>query len=186
MTDLTDLSESGTILGSFADVPLHGDRVSVAPDTAAVQTAVSEAAAAHGYSPEQLDWETPEAITVKPIYTAADREAVRAQGYPLDTFPVRCPSCAGRIRRCTSISRGPFASTRVSPRPPSPTAFYRRNLAAGQKGLSVAFDLATHRGYDSTIRACRAMWAWLAWPSTPSWICVSCSTVSTWVRCRCR
>jgi methylmalonyl-CoA mutase N-terminal domain/subunit len=39
-------------------------------------------------------------------------------------------------------------------------AFYRRNLAAGQKGLSVAFDLATHRGYDSaTIRACRATWA---------------------------
>ncbi|MGX9215077.1 methylmalonyl-CoA mutase [Mycobacteroides abscessus subsp. abscessus] len=149
MTDLTDLSESGTILGSFADVPLHGDRVSVAPDTAAVQTAVSEAAAAHGYSPEQLDWETPEAITVKPIYTAADREAVRAQGYPLDTFPGQVPFLRGPYptmyvnQPWTIRQYAGFSTTAES------NAFYRRNLAAGQKGLSVAFDLATHRGYDS-------------------------------------
>ncbi|SIJ12136.1 Probable methylmalonyl-CoA mutase large subunit MutB [Mycobacteroides abscessus subsp. bolletii] len=149
MTDLTDLSESGTILGSFADVPLHGDRVSVAPDTAAVQTAVSEAAAAHGYSPEQLDWETPEAITVKPIYTAADREAVRAQGYPLDTFPGQVPFLRGPyptmyVNQPWTIRQYAGFSTAAES-----NAFYRRNLAAGQKGLSVAFDLATHRGYDS-------------------------------------
>lgn len=149
MTDLTDLSESGTIRGSFADVPLHGDRVSVAPDTAAVQTAVSEAAAAHGYSPEQLDWETPEAITVKPIYTAADREAVRAQGYPLDTFPGQVPFLRGPyptmyVNQPWTIRQYAGFSTAAES-----NAFYRRNLAAGQKGLSVAFDLATHRGYDS-------------------------------------
>lgn len=149
MTDLTDLSESGTILGSFTDVPLHGDRVSVAPDTAAVQTAVSEAAAAHGYSPEQLDWETPEAITVKPIYTAADREAVRAQGYPLDTFPGQVPFLRGPyptmyVNQPWTIRQYAGFSTAAES-----NAFYRRNLAAGQKGLSVAFDLATHRGYDS-------------------------------------
>ncbi|WP_100480251.1 methylmalonyl-CoA mutase [Mycobacteroides abscessus] len=149
MTDLTDLSESGTILGSFADVPLHGDRVSVAPDTAAVQTAVSEAAAAHGYSPEQLDWETPEAITVKPTYTAADREAVRAQGYPLDTFPGQVPFLRGPyptmyVNQPWTIRQYAGFSTAAES-----NAFYRRNLAAGQKGLSVAFDLATHRGYDS-------------------------------------
>ncbi|MDO3297546.1 methylmalonyl-CoA mutase [Mycobacteroides abscessus] len=149
MTDLTDLSESGTILGSFADVPLHGDRISVAPDTAAVQTAVSEAAAAHGYSPEQLDWETPEAITVKPIYTAADREAVRAQGYPLDSFPGQVPFLRGPyptmyVNQPWTIRQYAGFSTAAES-----NAFYRRNLAAGQKGLSVAFDLATHRGYDS-------------------------------------
>jgi hypothetical protein len=66
-------------------------------------------------------------------------------------------------------------------------AFYRRNLAAGQKGLSVAFDLATHRGYDSpTIRASPAMWAWPVWPSIPSWTCASFSTAYRSTRCRCR
>jgi methylmalonyl-CoA mutase len=47
-------------------------------------------------------------------------------------------------------------------------AFYKRNLAAGQKGLSIAFDLATHRGYDWTIPGSPATSAWRAWPSTAS------------------
>jgi len=149
MTDLTDLSVSGAVLGSFADVPLHGDRASVAPDAAAVAAAVGEAADAHGYTPEQLDWETPEAITVKPIYTAADREAVRAQGYPLDTFPGQVPFLRGPyptmyVNQPWTIRQYAGFSTAAES-----NAFYRRNLAAGQKGLSVAFDLATHRGYDS-------------------------------------
>jgi methylmalonyl-CoA mutase N-terminal domain/subunit len=58
------------------------------------------------------------------------------------------PSCAARTPPCTRCSRGPSASTPASP-PPKSNAFYRRNLAAGRKGLSIAFDLATHRGYDS-------------------------------------
>ncbi|ORA60204.1 methylmalonyl-CoA mutase [Mycobacteroides franklinii] len=149
MTDLTDLSVSEAVLGSFADVPLHGDRASVTPDAAAVAAAVSEAADAHGYTPEQLDWETPEAITVKPIYTAADREAVRAQGYPLDTFPGQVPFLRGPyptmyVNQPWTIRQYAGFSTAAES-----NAFYRRNLAAGQKGLSVAFDLATHRGYDS-------------------------------------
>ncbi|NGX08177.1 methylmalonyl-CoA mutase [Mycobacteroides franklinii] len=149
MTDLTDLSVSEAVLGSFADVPLHGDRASVAPDAAAVAAAVGEAADAHGYTPEQLDWETPEAITVKPIYTAADREAVRAQGYPLDTFPGQVPFLRGPyptmyVNQPWTIRQYAGFSTAAES-----NAFYRRNLAAGQKGLSVAFDLATHRGYDS-------------------------------------
>ncbi len=53
------------------------------------------------------------------------------------------------MRRCTPAGRGPSASTPASRPPRNRNAFYRRNLAAGQKGLSVAFDLATHRGYDS-------------------------------------
>ncbi|AMW20214.1 methylmalonyl-CoA mutase [Mycobacteroides chelonae] len=149
MTDLTDLSVSDTTLGSFADVPLHGDRAPVAPDAAAVAAAVSTAAGAHGYTPEQLDWETPEAITVKPIYTAADRDAVREQGYPLDTFPGQVPFLRGPyptmyVNQPWTIRQYAGFSTAAES-----NAFYRRNLAAGQKGLSVAFDLATHRGYDS-------------------------------------
>lgn len=149
MTDLTDLSVSDTTLGSFADVPLHGDRASVAPDAAAFAAAVSAAAGAHGYTPEQLDWETPEAITVKPIYTAADRDAVREEGYPLDTFPGQVPFLRGPyptmyVNQPWTIRQYAGFSTAAES-----NAFYRRNLAAGQKGLSVAFDLATHRGYDS-------------------------------------
>lgn len=148
MTDLTDRSVSAT-LGSFADVPLHGDRVSVAPDAAAVEAAVGEAAGVHGYTREQLDWETPESITVKPVYTAADREAVRAEGYPLDTFPGQVPFLRGPyptmyVNQPWTIRQYAGFSTAAES-----NAFYRRNLAAGQKGLSVAFDLATHRGYDS-------------------------------------
>lgn len=149
MTDLTDRSVSAGTLGSFADVPLHGDRVSVAPDAAAVEAAVAEAAGAHGYTREQLDWETPEAITVKPVYTAADRDAVRAEGYPLDTFPGQVPFLRGPyptmyVNQPWTIRQYAGFSTAAES-----NAFYRRNLAAGQKGLSVAFDLATHRGYDS-------------------------------------
>ena len=57
-------------------------------------------------------------------------------------------------------------------------AFYRRNLAAGQKGLSVAFDLATHRGYDSDHPRVAATSAWPAWRSTRSTTRASCSTAS--------
>ena len=51
--------------------------------------------------------------------------------------------------QCTHTGAGPFGNTRASVPQKSPTSFYRSNLAAGQQGLSVAFDLATHRGYDS-------------------------------------
>ena len=64
-------------------------------------------------------------------------------------FPAPSPSCAARARRCTPGSRGPSASTPASRPPRSRTRSTARNLAAGQMGLSVAFDLATHRGYDS-------------------------------------
>ncbi|MEU9808359.1 methylmalonyl-CoA mutase [Mycobacterium sp. NPDC050853] len=146
---MTDLAASADILGSFADVPLHGDGAPTVPDTGAVDAAVAAAADAHGYTPEQLDWETPEAITVKPIYTAADREAVRAEGYPLDTFPGQVPFLRGPyptmyVNQPWTIRQYAGFSTAAES-----NAFYRRNLAAGQKGLSVAFDLATHRGYDS-------------------------------------
>ncbi|HJT93429.1 MAG TPA: methylmalonyl-CoA mutase [Mycobacterium sp.] len=142
-----------TGVGSFADVPLYGER-SGEPATspvslAAVATHVEAAAAAHGYTPDQLNWATPEGIDVRPVYIAADRDAAVAAGYPLDSFPgeppyVRGPYPTMYVNQPWTIRQYAGFSTAAES-----NAFYRRNLAAGQKGLSVAFDLATHRGYDS-------------------------------------
>ena len=134
---------------SFADVPLHSGS-SVAPPTESdVAQHISDAAAAHGYVAEQLQWQTPEGIAVKPVYVGADRDAVVAQGYPLDSFPgeppfIRGPYPTMYVNQPWTIRQYAGFSTAADS-----NAFYRRNLAAGQKGLSVAFDLATHRGYDS-------------------------------------
>ncbi len=142
-----------TGIGSFADVPLHGERgrkPAASPvSLAAVAEHLEAAAAAHGYTKDQLDWVTPEAITVKPVYVAADRDAAAAAGYPLDSFPgeppfVRGPYPTMYVNQPWTIRQYAGFSTAAES-----NAFYRRNLAAGQKGLSVAFDLATHRGYDS-------------------------------------
>ena len=138
-----------TGIGSFADVPLNGERSGEPASEAAVAEHVEAAAAAHGYTKEQLDWVTPETITVKPVYVAADRDAATAAGYPLDSFPgeppfVRGPYPTMYVNQPWTIRQYAGFSTAAES-----NAFYRRNLAAGQKGLSVAFDLATHRGYDS-------------------------------------
>ena len=91
---------------------------------------------------KDLNWETPEGITVKPLYTADDVSVDPGlPGFAPFTRCVRASMYAGRpwtIRQYAGFSTAEESN-----------AFYRRNLAAGQKGLSVAFDLATHRGYDS-------------------------------------
>ncbi|MFZ1736397.1 methylmalonyl-CoA mutase [Sphingorhabdus sp.] len=91
---------------------------------------------------KDLNWETPEGITVKPLYTAEDATVDPGlPGFAPFTRGVRASMYAGRpwtIRQYAGFSTAEESN-----------AFYRRNLAAGQKGLSVAFDLATHRGYDS-------------------------------------
>lgn len=134
---------------SFADVPLHGEGTGAPATEAAVAAHIEAAAAAHGYTPEQLDWVTPEGIDVKPVYVAADRAAAASAGYPLDSFPGAPPFLRGPyptmyVNQPWTIRQYAGFSTAAES-----NAFYRRNLAAGQKGLSVAFDLATHRGYDS-------------------------------------
>ncbi len=88
-------------------------------------------------------------IAVKPVYVGADRDAVVAAGYPLNSFPgeppfIRGPYPTMYVNQPWTIRQYAGFSTAAES-----NAFYRRNLAAGQKGLSVAFDLATHRGYDS-------------------------------------
>jgi methylmalonyl-CoA mutase len=88
-----------------------------------------------------LTWHTPEGIAVKPLYTAEDSAEPGLPGFAPFTRGVRASMYAGRpwtIRQYAGFSTAEESN-----------AFYRRNLAAGQKGLSVAFDLATHRGYDS-------------------------------------
>ncbi|OBH66036.1 methylmalonyl-CoA mutase [Mycobacterium colombiense] len=143
------MTTTAPAVGSFADVPLHSERT-IAPATeAAVDEHVAAAAAAHLYAPDQLQWQTPEDIDVKPVYIGADRAAVEADGYPLHSFPgeppfVRGPYPTMYVNQPWTIRQYAGFSTAAES-----NAFYRRNLAAGQKGLSVAFDLATHRGYDS-------------------------------------
>ena len=138
-----------TGIGSFADVPLRGERATKPATADSVTASVEAAGAAHGYTPEQLTWTTPESIDVKPVYIAADRDAVVDSGYPLDSFPGEPPYLRGPyptmyVNQPWTIRQYAGFSTAAES-----NAFYRRNLAAGQKGLSVAFDLATHRGYDS-------------------------------------
>ncbi|MBX3623463.1 MAG: methylmalonyl-CoA mutase [Rhizobacter sp.] len=103
------------------------------------------AKSAPGGNVEALNWVTPEGITVKPLYTAAD-----TQDLPYaDTLPGFAPFVRGpqatmyAVRPWTIRQYAGFSTAEES------NAFYRRALAAGGQGVSVAFDLATHRGYDS-------------------------------------
>ena len=92
-----------------------------------------------------VTWETPEGISVPPLYTAADLDGLDF----LETYPGVAPYLRGpyptmyTTQPWTVRQYAGFSTAEES------NAFYRRNLAAGQKGLSVAFDLPTHRGYDS-------------------------------------
>jgi methylmalonyl-CoA mutase len=100
-----------------------------------------KAAASKEVKGKDLTWHTPEGIAVKPLYTAQDSIDPGLPGFAPFTRGVRASMYAGRawtIRQYAGFSTAEESN-----------AFYRRNLAAGQKGLSVAFDLATHRGYDS-------------------------------------
>jgi len=105
----------------------------------------ARAEAASERSAGERVWRTPEQIDVAPLYTAEDLEAVEH----LDTMPGIAPFLRGPYptmyvqRPWTVRQYAGFSTAEAS------NAFYRRNLAAGQKGLSIAFDLATHRGYDS-------------------------------------
>ncbi|MBN8495000.1 MAG: methylmalonyl-CoA mutase [Burkholderiales bacterium] len=117
------------------------------PATEAELAAWAKAAAksAPGGDLQALQWVTPEGIHVKPLYTAAD-----LQGLPhTDTLPGFAPFIRGpqatmyAVRPWTIRQYAGFSTAEDS------NAFYRKNLAAGGQGVSVAFDLATHRGYDS-------------------------------------
>ena len=98
-----------------------------------------------GADPDTLIWETPEGIAVQPLYTAADIDGIASA----DSLPGAAPFLRGV--RATMYTGRPWTIRQYAgfSTAEESNAFYRRNLAAGQQGVSVAFDLATHRGYDS-------------------------------------
>ncbi|MFW6094026.1 MAG: methylmalonyl-CoA mutase family protein, partial [Pseudomonadota bacterium] len=94
---------------------------------------------------EELHWTSPEGIEIKPLYTEADLEDIAIQHSLPGLAPfARGPRATMYVNRPWTLRQYAGFSTAEES-----NAFYRENLAAGQKGLSVAFDLATHRGYDS-------------------------------------
>ncbi|PPR74634.1 MAG: Methylmalonyl-CoA mutase [Alphaproteobacteria bacterium MarineAlpha3_Bin4] len=98
-----------------------------------------------GRSVEDLEWVTPEGIRIKPLYTVADLENLEA----FKSFPGFAPYLRGS--RASMYAGRPWTVRQYAgySTAEASNAFYRDNLKAGQKGLSVAFDLATHRGFDS-------------------------------------
>ncbi|TWG08646.1 methylmalonyl-CoA mutase [Saccharopolyspora dendranthemae] len=128
-----------TQIPNFAEVPLED------PSGADEERWRSEVLAATGKESDALSWEAPEGIDVKPLYTESDVDGLDF----LSTYPGLAPFLRGPYptmyvnQPWTVRQYAGFSTAEAS------NAFYRRNLAAGQKGLSVAFDLATHRGYDS-------------------------------------
>ena len=98
-----------------------------------------------GKSVEDLTWPSPEGIDIKPLYTEADLDGLDHVGTLPGFAPfTRGPKATMYVGRPWTVRQYAGFSTAEES-----NAFYKRNLAAGQKGLSVAFDLATHRGYDS-------------------------------------
>src|SRR6056297_2501981 len=121
---------------NFSDVSLQSDRPT--PSRESWVDAV-------GGDPHRLSWQTGEQIPIEALYTSADLDDVDH----LETMPGFAPFLRGPyptmyvMRPWTVRQYAGFSTAKES------NSFYRRNLAAGQKGLSIAFDLATHRGYDS-------------------------------------
>jgi methylmalonyl-CoA mutase len=121
----------------FDDATLSG----LAPEQADTPTEYLPA----GHDEAAAPWATPEGISVAPLYTAADLDGLDF----LDTFPGTAPFLRGPyptmyVNQPWTVRQYAGFSTAADS-----NAFYRRNLAMGQKGLSIAFDLPTHRGYDS-------------------------------------
>jgi methylmalonyl-CoA mutase len=127
---------------NFTGIPFRSGEPAAVGDREAWRAALE---AATGLGLDSLTWETPEGIAVPPLVTAADV----ADFEPQHTHPGLAPFLRGPYptmyvnQPWTVRQYAGFSTAEES------NAFYRRNLAAGQKGLSVAFDLATHRGYDS-------------------------------------
>ena len=115
------------------------------PDFTKIALDGGAGASAPAAAVDSVAYEAPEGIAIKPVYTAADTAGLDF----LDTFPGIPPYLRGpypamyALQPWTVRQYAGFSTAEDS------NAFYRRNIAAGQKGLSVAFDLATHRGYDS-------------------------------------
>jgi methylmalonyl-CoA mutase len=128
------------MIPDFSEIALDGtDASATAGDWEAAWRAET------GADPGEALWDTPEGITIKPLYGAGDLDGVDFLGtYPGIAPYLRGPYPTMYVNQPWTVRQYAGFSTAEES-----NAFYRRNLAAGQKGLSVAFDLATHRGYDS-------------------------------------
>ncbi|QDU72859.1 methylmalonyl-CoA mutase [Mucisphaera calidilacus] len=127
-------------LPNFKDIPLASDQARA--DAEAWQDLATKDL---GRSVEDYIWQTPEQIPVKPLYTPADLEGLEhLQSMPGLPPYLRGPYSTMYVMRPWTVRQYAGFSTAEES-----NAFYKRNLQAGQKGLSIAFDLATHRGYDS-------------------------------------
>jgi methylmalonyl-CoA mutase len=110
-----------------------------------LEPSVRRAPAAGLTAPEAPVWETPEGIPVKPVFTDADTAGLDF----IDTMPGIAPFVRGPYPAMYALQPWTIRQYAGFSTAEDSNAFYRRNIAAGQKGLSIAFDLATHRGYDS-------------------------------------
>jgi methylmalonyl-CoA mutase len=129
-------------LPDFSKVAFRGGKDGAAAN---VSTWKKEFAATTGAGPDNFEWLTNEQIRIKPLYTAADVDQLEHTSFVAGLPPfLRGPYATMYVTRPWTVRQYAGFSTAEES-----NAFYRRNLAAGQKGLSVAFDLATHRGYDS-------------------------------------
>ncbi|HTT94386.1 MAG TPA: methylmalonyl-CoA mutase [Solirubrobacterales bacterium] len=131
----------------YTTVPLRGVETEpvLAEDARRVLAAAEAEAAEISGEEAEPTWDTPEGIEVESVYTSADLEGLDFLGTMPGFAPyLRGPYPSMYVNQPWTIRQYAGYSTAEES-----NAFYRRNLAAGQKGLSVAFDLATHRGYDS-------------------------------------
>jgi methylmalonyl-CoA mutase len=119
--------------------------VSTIPDFTTVDLGTPGAAPPWAPRERPAAWEAPEGITIPPLYTPADLDGVDF----LDTYPGIAPYLRGPYPAMYATQPWTIRQYAGFSTATESNAFYRRNLAAGQKGLSIAFDLATHRGYDS-------------------------------------
>ena len=109
------------------------------------EISIQDITASSAVNETEETWLTPEHISVKPFYTKQDTKGMEHLNYAAGIAPfLRGPYSTMYVMRPWTIRQYAGFSTAEES-----NAFYRRNLAAGQKGLSVAFDLATHRGYDA-------------------------------------
>ncbi|HWN35710.1 MAG TPA: methylmalonyl-CoA mutase family protein, partial [Pseudonocardia sp.] len=133
------------MIPNFGELPFEEPAADASSDSAAGKQWAELVRESTGKDPEELAWATPEGIAVPPLYTAADTEGLDFLGtYPGIAPYLRGPYPTMYVTQPWTVRQYAGFSTASES-----NAFYRRNLAAGQKGLSVAFDLPTHRGYDS-------------------------------------
>src|SRR4051812_22078 len=139
-------SEGMSGIPDFGGVELGRPAATVGADGAADHAAWAKAfEVATGRSVADAAWETPEGIAVPPLFTPADLDGLDFLG----TYPGIAPYLRGPYPTMYTTQPWTIRQYAGFSTATESNAFYRRNLAAGQKGLSIAFDLPTHRGYDS-------------------------------------